>query len=105
MEYQEDRLRGRGLEQSSKRRQTMTRVRVDGFTISLDGYGAGPNRDIDNPLGVGGTELHQWLVPTRTFQRALFGKDARTPRVDDYFSPPCFPHVCAWILLTTSLAP
>jgi hypothetical protein len=39
----------------------MTSVRVEGFTISLDGYGAGPNQDINNPLGVGGTELHQWL--------------------------------------------
>jgi uncharacterized protein (DUF1697 family) len=38
----------------------MTRVRVEGFTISLDGYGAGPNQDINNPLGVGGTDLHQW---------------------------------------------
>jgi hypothetical protein len=53
----------------------MARVRVEGFTISLDGYGAGPNQDIDNPLGVGAEELHQWLLPTRTFQRALFGKD------------------------------
>jgi len=38
----------------------MTRIRVEGFTISLDGYGAGPNQDIRNPLGVGGTDLHQW---------------------------------------------
>ena len=35
----------------------MTRVRVEGFTISLDGYGAGPNQDIRNPLGVGGLAL------------------------------------------------
>jgi hypothetical protein len=60
----------------------MRRVRVQGFTISLDGYGAGPNQDIHNPLGVGGTELHRWLVPTRTFQRALFGKDGGTTGVD-----------------------
>jgi hypothetical protein len=45
----------------------MTRVRVESFTISLDGYGAGPNQDINNPLGVGGTDLHQWAFPTRTF--------------------------------------
>ena len=51
----------------------MTRVRVEGFTISLDGYGAGPNQDIGNPLGMGGTDLHQWLIPTRTLQRTLFG--------------------------------
>jgi len=54
----------------------MTRVRVESFTISLDGYGAGPNQDVSNPLGIGGTDLHQWLLPTRTLQRALFGKDA-----------------------------
>ena len=64
----------------------MTRVRVESFTISLRGYGAGPNQDINNPLGVSGTELHQWLVPTRTFQRALFGKDGGTTGVDDDFA-------------------
>lgn len=76
----------------------MTRVRVDGFTISLDGYGAGPNQDIDHPLGAGGTELHQWLVPTRTFQRALFGKDGGTTGVDDDFAARGFQNVGAWIL-------
>src|ERR1700686_2187696 len=76
----------------------MTRVRVEGFTISLDGYGAGPNQDINNPLGVGGTALHQWLVPTRTFQRALFGKDGGTTGVDDDFAARGFQNVGAWIL-------
>ena len=38
------------------------------FTISADGYGAGPRRDGKNPLGVGGEGLHQWFVPTRTFK-------------------------------------
>lgn len=75
----------------------MTRVRVEGFTISLDGYGAGPNQDLNNPLGVGGTELHQWLFPTRTFQRALFGKDGTTG-VDDDFAARGFQNVGAWIL-------
>src|SRR5258706_19418 len=64
----------------------MTRVRVEGFTISLDGFGAGPNQDIRNPLGVGGTELHQWLVPTRTLQRTLFGADGGTTGIDDDFA-------------------
>lgn len=40
-------------------RHEMTRVRVESFTISLDGYGAGPGQDIDSPLGIGGTDLHQ----------------------------------------------
>lgn len=76
----------------------MTRVRVEGFTVSLDGYGAGPNQDIGNPLGVGGTDLHQWLLPTRTLQRALFGKDEGTTGVDDDFAARGFRNVGAWIL-------
>jgi len=71
----------------------MTRVRVEGFTISLDGYGAGPNQDIRNPLGVGGTDLHQWLVPTRTFQRTLFGVDGGTTGIDDDFAARGFKNV------------
>jgi len=76
----------------------MTRVRVEGFTISLDGYGAGPDQDIRNPLGVGGTDLHQWLVPTRTFQRTLFGADGGTTGIDDDFAARGFKNVGAWIL-------
>lgn len=76
----------------------MTRVRVEGFTISLDGYGAGPEQEINNPLGIGGTELHQWLLPTRTLQRALFGKDSGTTGIDDAFAARGFKNVGAWIL-------
>ena len=76
----------------------MTRVRVEGFTISLDGYGAGPNQSISNPLGVGGDALHQWALPTRTFQQALFGADGGTTGVDDDFAVRGFKNVGAWIL-------
>lgn len=76
----------------------MTRARVEDFSISLDGYGAGPNQDINNPLGVGGTELHQWAFPTRTIQRAVFGKDHGTMGVDDDFAARGFQNVGAWIL-------
>jgi dihydrofolate reductase len=76
----------------------MTRVRVESFTISLDGYGAGPNQDIKNPLGVGGTDLHQWLFPTRTLQRTLFGKDGGTTGIDDDFASRGFQNIGAWIL-------
>ena len=76
----------------------MARVRVESFTISLDGYGAGPNQDINNPLGVGGTDLHQWLIPTRTFQRAVFGKDGGTTGIDEDFASRGFRNVGAWIL-------
>lgn len=76
----------------------MTRVRVDCFTISLDCYGAGPNQDLNNPLGIGGTDLHQWLFPTRTFQKTLFGNDGGTTGVDDDFAARGFHNVGAWIL-------
>ncbi|MCH8544868.1 MAG: dihydrofolate reductase family protein [Alcanivorax sp.] len=76
----------------------MTRVRVESFTLSLDGYGAGPNQDIDNPLGVGAEKLHQWLLPTRTFQRTVLGNEGGTTGVDDDFAARGFQNVGAWIL-------
>ncbi len=76
----------------------MTRVRVESFTISLDGYGAGPSQGIDNPLGVGGTDLHQWAFPTRTFQRTLFGADGGTTGIDEAFAARGFANIGAWIL-------
>lgn len=75
----------------------MTRVRVESFTISLDGYGAGPSQDIDNPLGIGGTDLHHWFVPTRTFQRA-HGTGDGTTGIDDDFAARGFENIGAWIL-------
>jgi len=77
---------------------TVARVRVASFTISLDGYGAGPNQAIDQPLGVGGTDLHQWLFPTRTLRRTLFGKEGGTTGLDDDFAARGFRDVGAWIL-------
>ncbi len=75
----------------------MTKVRVESFTISLDGYGAGPNQDINNPLGVGGKELHQWFVPTNTFQRT-HGAGEGTTGVDDDIAARGFKNIGAWIL-------
>ena len=66
------------------------------ISISPDGYGAGPNQDLQNPLG-GRTELHQWLVPTRTFQRVHFGADGGTTGIDDDFAARVT-NVGAWIL-------
>jgi dihydrofolate reductase len=76
----------------------MTLVRVESFTISLDGYGAGPSQNVDNPLGVGGSDLHQWAFPTRTFQRALFGADSGKTGIDDDFAARGFKNIGAWIL-------
>ena len=75
----------------------MTRIRVEGFTISLDGYGAGPDQDLEHPLGVGGNELHRWLLPTRTFQKS-HGSGDGTTGVDDDFAARGFDNIGAWIL-------
>jgi len=63
----------------------MGKVRVAGFTVSLDGYGAGPEQSLQDPLGKGGEELHRWLVGTRTFQ-AMFGRDGGTEGVDEDYA-------------------
>jgi dihydrofolate reductase len=75
----------------------MPRLRVASFSISLDGYGAGPNQDLANPLGVGGMEVHKWAFATRTFQR-MFGKEGGTTGVDDEFAARGFHNIGAWIL-------
>ena len=62
----------------------MSKLRVHGFSISLDGYGAGPNQDADNPLGIGGLELHNWLR-ARTFGQ-LFGGGVGATGLDDDFA-------------------
>lgn len=83
----------------------MTRVRVESFTISLDGYGAGPGQGIDNPLGVGGEDLHQWALPTRTFQRLLFGAEDGTTGIDDDFAARGVTGIGAWILGRNMFSP
>src|SRR5215510_3349663 len=59
----------------------MSKLRVNAFSISIDGYGAGPNQDLDHPLGVGGMALHEWVRPTKTFKN-MFGA-IRGPWPDD----------------------
>lgn len=76
----------------------MSKLRVESFTVSLDGFGAGADQDLDNPLGVGGGSLHGWALPTRTFQKHLFGKDAGEEGVDDDFAARGFRNIGAWIL-------
>ncbi len=63
----------------------MTRLRVHAFGISLDGFGAGPRQDLQNPLGAGGTALHDWVFATRTFQRT-FGQSGGATGIDDDFA-------------------
>ena len=75
----------------------MSRVRVQSFGLSLDGFGAGPDQDLQHPLGVGGEALMGWAFPTRTFQR-MFGQGDGTTGVDDNFAARGFENVGAWIL-------
>lgn len=75
----------------------MSRLRVASFSVSLDGYGAGPNQSVQDPLGVGGENLHHWVLGTRTF-RKLFGKEGGSTGVDDEFAQRGFANVGAWIL-------
>src|SRR3981081_955177 len=63
----------------------MTKVRVAGFSISLDGFGAGPEQSLENPLGKRGLELHQWMFGTRMF-RAMIGKDGGSDGGDEAYA-------------------
>jgi dihydrofolate reductase len=73
------------------------RLRVCCFAISIDGYGAGPRQDLENPLGVGGLALHEWVFPTRTFQE-IHGTGSGTTGVDDRFAARGMDGLGAWIL-------
>ena len=75
----------------------MAQVKVGSFSISLDGYGAGPQQGIDRPLGRGGEALHEWFTPTRTF-REVHGEEGGTAGVDQDFAARGFDDVGAWIL-------
>ncbi len=75
----------------------MTRLRVASYSISLDGYGAGPDQSLATPLGVGGESLHGWMTGTRTFHR-LVGKAGGSTGVDDDFTARGFENIGAWIL-------
>ena len=75
----------------------MTKLRVHSFSVSIDGFGAGPDQDLEHPLGVGGPELFDWFFRTRTFQRMHGGEGGETG-VDDDVAAQGFVHVGAWIL-------
>jgi len=62
----------------------MQKLRIHNFAISLDGYGAGPNQSLDNPLGVGGTAVHEWAFATQTFQQML-GSEGGATGIDNDF--------------------
>lgn len=83
----------------------MSKLRVNSFSISLDGYGAGPGQDLENPMGIGGMALHQWVLGTKTFRKMhadfagdLLSGEVGSEGVDDAFAARGFENVGAWIL-------
>jgi dihydrofolate reductase len=75
----------------------MPRLVVRAFSISIDGFGAGPDQDMDHPLGVGGEDLHDWLLHTRTW-RSRHGEEGGASGPDDDFAAEGFEQIGAWIL-------
>jgi dihydrofolate reductase len=75
----------------------MTQLKIKSFSVSIDGYGAGPSQSIESPMGVGGMALHEWVLGTRTFQK-MFGKDGGETGVDNDFAARGFDNIGAWIL-------
>lgn len=75
----------------------MPKLCVRAFAISVDGFGAGSDQSLENPLGIGGENLHQWFFPTKTFQ-AMFGTGTGTEGIDNDFAAKSFENIGAWIL-------
>src|SRR5829696_9257466 len=75
----------------------MPKLRVQSFAISLDGYGAGPDQDLQNPLGVRGRELMEWFSNTRMW-RNMQGQSGGETGIDNGFAEQAFANVGAWIL-------
>ncbi|AYB33320.1 dihydrofolate reductase family protein [Chryseolinea soli] len=75
----------------------MSKVKVTAFSVSLDGYGAGLDQSKENPLGRRGEELHEWIFPTRMFQK-MYGEEEGTKGVDNDFAERSFDNLGAWIM-------
>ena len=79
-------------------------IRVDCFTVSLDGYGAGSRQSSDAPMGVGGERLHGWAFATRTF-RQMFGQPGGSEGVDEGFAAAGMAGLGAWVMGRNMFAP
>jgi len=75
----------------------MSKVRVAGFSVSLDGFGAGTEQSLNDPLGKRGTEIFQWFFPTKSFC-AMHGKEGGSTGVDDEFARRAMANFGAFIL-------
>ena len=75
----------------------MSKLRVQSFGVSIDGYGAGPDQSLEYPLGKSGPELMEWFFPTRLW-RGMHGHDDGENGVDNGFAEQGFANIGAWIL-------
>ena len=75
----------------------MGKVKAAAFSVSLDGYGAGPAQDIDNPLGVGGMQVHDWMRGTQMFHK-MTGQEGGSTGVNDQFAKASMENLGAWIM-------
>src|SRR5580765_2004443 len=75
----------------------MSKLRVLSFAISIDGYGAGPSQDLQNPLGIRGPELMEWFFHTRVW-RKMHGHEDGEAGVDNEIAEQSFAGIGAWIL-------
>jgi dihydrofolate reductase len=82
----------------------MSKLRVESFSVSIDGFGAGPNQSLDHPLGVGGNRLHEWLVRTATFQK-MQGEESGSRGIDNEYAERGFNNIGAWILGRNMFSP
>jgi dihydrofolate reductase len=76
----------------------MPRVVVNSFSISADGFGAGPCQDLANPLGVGAMPLHEWVFATRSFKQMHGEGGGETGTIDDGYAARGMAGLGAWIL-------
>ena len=76
----------------------MSKVRVAAFGVSLDGFSAGPDQSLDNPLGVDFPEVMGWFFPTRFFRAMHGGGEGGETGVDNSMAERSFENVGSWIL-------
>jgi dihydrofolate reductase len=85
------------IELQHRGRVPVRKVKVGAFSVSIDGFGAGPRQDLQNPLGVRGTELHDWFFHTEIFKK-MHGQSGGTTGIDNDVAAQSFENVGAWIL-------
>jgi len=75
----------------------VSKVRVLSFALSLDGFGAGPDQSLENPLGVNGPEMFEWFFASRAWRR-MHGQEGGDTGVDNAMAEASFVNIGAWIL-------